>query len=155
MQIHVIAIGKRMPDWVTQGYLEYAKRLPSDFKLNLIEIAAEKRGKNANLNKIMQIESEKLLHACPHGSHIIAFDRAGTRQTTLDMAKKLGGFRDLGQDVSVLIGGPEGISEQIVKQANAVWSLSELTLPHPLVRVLLAEQFYRVFSILSSHPYHR
>jgi 23S rRNA (pseudouridine1915-N3)-methyltransferase len=155
MQSHIIAIGTRMPSWVNEGLAEYTKRMPADFKIRLTEIPAEKRPKNANLSKIMQIESEKLFAAIPAEHFKIALDRKGLPLDTLEIAKNLGQFKDLGQNVSFLIGGPEGISEAVLGKMNALWSLSKLTLPHPLVRVLLAEQFYRAWSIISAHPYHR
>ncbi len=155
MQIHIIAIGTRMPSWVNDGVAEYAKRMPLDFKIRFSEIPAEKRLKNSNLAKIMHIESEKLFAAIPSHDYKIALDRKGLALDTLDIAKNLGKFRDLGQNLSFLIGGPEGISEAVLGKVDALWSLSKLTLPHPLVRIVLAEQFYRAWSIISAHPYHR
>jgi 23S rRNA (pseudouridine1915-N3)-methyltransferase len=155
MQISIIAIGTRMPSWVNDGVAEYVKRLPSDFKIRLIEIPAEKRLKSSNISKILQIESEKLFSAMPVPDYKIALDRKGAGIDTLDMAKKLGEFKDLGRSLSILIGGPEGISEGVLGKMDALWSLSKLTLPHPLVRIVLAEQFYRAWSIISSRTYHR
>lgn len=144
-----------MPSWVNEGFSDYIKRLPADFKIRLTEIPAEKRLKNSNLPKIMEMESEKLWAAIPAQNFKIALDRKGLSVDTLEMAKNLGKFKDLGQNMSFLVGGPEGISEAVLGKVDALWSLSKLTLPHPLVRVLLAEQFYRAWSIISAHPYHR
>lgn len=144
-----------MPSWVNEGFLEYSKRMPSDFKIHLTEIPAEKRLKNAHLPKIMQVESEKLFTSMPAHDFKIALDRKGLALDTQEIAKHLAQFKNLGQNISFLIGGPEGISEPILGKMDTLWSLSKLTLPHPLVRVLLAEQLYRAWSIISAHPYHR
>lgn len=155
MLLQIIAIGSRMPSWVNAGFDDYIKRMPPDFKVRLIEIPSEKRTKNSQLSKILDIESEKLWATIPSQHYKIILDRKGQNWDTLELAKNLGKFRDLGQNISFLIGGPEGISETILKKADVLWSLSPLTLPHPLVRLFLAEQFYRAWSILSKHPYHR
>lgn len=155
MKIHLIAIGQRMPDWVNQAFDEYAKRLPNDYQLILKTLAAEKRPKNANTNEMTQKESDALLSACPPNTQIIALDRQGKTFDTETLAAELQNWHDQSQDIALLIGGPEGISSSVLKKAQTIWSLSKLTLPHPLVRVLIAEQIYRAFSILSHHPYHR
>ncbi len=156
MKINLIAIGKRMPSWVESGYQEYAHRLSnSDFQLNLLELPAEKRGKNANLSQILEREGTALLKAVPTGDHIIAFDRLGKNISTVALAKQLTTWRDGAQDISLLIGGPEGISPDCLSKAQSKWSLSALTLPHPLVRIIVAEQIYRAWSIMTQHPYHR
>ena len=144
-----------MPDWVNQGYQEYAKRLPRDFQLNLIEIEAQKRLKSSNINKIIDKESQQLFSAIPNGNHIIALDRQGKHIDTQTLAQNLQNWHDQSQNISLLIGGPEGIATDYLKKSNQIWSLSALTLPHPLVRIIIAEQTYRAWSILQGHPYHR
>jgi len=144
-----------MPGWVVSAYNEYANRLPKDFSLQLIEVSAHKRTKNADTNKIMQIESESLLNAAPTNNKIIALDRQGQSLSTTVLADQLSNYYEQSQNISLLVGGPEGISTTVLQKCDALWSLSKLTLPHPLVRVLLAEQIFRAWSILNNHPYHR
>lgn len=144
-----------MPDWVTRGYNEYAKRLNGECHLRLVEIVPGKRGKNADLARIKKTEGNKLLEAIPKGCLVIALEVKGRQWSTETLAKQLDNWLHSGQDVALLIGGPEGLSEACVARADIKWSLSPLTLPHPLVRVLLSEQLYRAYSILKNHPYHR
>ncbi len=144
-----------MPGWVEQGYQEYAKRMTADCRLKLVEITPGKRGKNADLARIKQNEGEKLLQAIHKGALVIAMEVNGKAWSTEQLAQQMDGWLHSGQDVALLIGGPEGLSEDCVRRADIKWSLSPLTLPHPLVRVLLSEQLYRAYSILKNHPYHR
>lgn len=144
-----------MPHWVQEGFSEYQKRLPNNYQLILKEIPAEKRLKNPDLQSLMEKESEKLLASCPPHSFKIALDRQGKTISSPQLAQSLQNWHDESQDIAILVGGPEGISAPILSKTDQIWSLSELTLPHPLVRVLVAEQIYRAFSILSNHPYHR
>ena len=155
MQIHIAAIGQKMPRWVNEGYVEYAKRLPHQARLNLIEVPAGKRGKNADVARILDDEGERLLAAVPRGSRIIALERTGKPVTTRDMARKMESWMQSGADAALLIGGPEGLSRRCQQSAHEIWSLSALILPHPLVRVVLAEQLYRAWSINQNLPYHR
>lgn len=155
MNIFLLAVGTKMPDWVNKGYSEYAKRLNADCRLKLIEIAPGKRGKNADLAKIKQQEGEKLLSAIPKGCLVVALEVQGKSWSTEMLSQQLDSWLHGGQDVALLIGGPEGLSDACVARAKLKWSLSPLTLPHPLVRVLLSEQIYRAYSILKNHPYHR
>lgn len=144
-----------MPLWVTTGYQEYAKRLPKNFQLNLIEIPLIKRTKSSDIDRIILQESEKLLTTVPKDNLIIALDERGKPWKTLDLAKQLRIWHDQQQDLSLLIGGPDGIADKCLNQATFTWSLSSLTFPHPLVRVIIAEQIYRAWTILEQHPYHR
>lgn len=155
MNIYLLAVGNKMPDWVNKAYYEYSKRLNADCQLKLIEIAPGKRGKNADLARIKLQEGEKLLAAIPKGSLVVALEVKGRAWSTEELAKQLDGWLHSGQDIALLIGGPEGLSDACVARADVKWSLSPLTLPHPLVRVLLSEQIYRAYSILKNHPYHR
>lgn len=155
MQIQLIAIGNRMPDWVNDGYREFAKRLPADFHLQLVEIAAGKRGKNADIRRIVQQEGDRMLAAVPRSAHVIALAIEGRPWTTPQLASKLDGWRQEGRDIALLVGGPEGLAPECLARAEQTWSLSPLTLPHPLVRVVIAEQVYRAWSLLHNHPYHR
>jgi len=155
MVIHLIAVGDRMPRWVQQGYEEYAKRLPPECALKLVEIAAGKRGKNADLARVMRGETERLLGAVPKGANPVALEVDGRCWSTPELSNRLQEWMLSGQDIALLVGGPDGLSESARKAASAMWSLSALTLPHPLVRILVAEQLYRAWSILRNHPYHR
>ena len=155
MRIHLLAIGSRMPSWVSSGYEEYAARMPPECRLELREIPAEKRGKAADTRRITERESEQLLQSVPRGSMILALDVKGRPWSTEELAKQLERWMQDGRDVSLLIGGPEGLSNTCLKKAEQRWSLSPLTFPHPLVRIIVAEQLYRAWSIIRNHPYHR
>ncbi len=155
MIIYLLAVGNKMPAWVNTGYTEYAKRLSGDCRLELIEIASLKRTKNANLDRIRLLEGEKLLAAIPKSSRVVALEVTGRSWSTEQLSRRLHEWMSGGQDISLLVGGPEGLSGECIARADEKWSLSPLTLPHPLVRVLLSEQLYRAYSILKNHPYHR
>ena len=155
MKLHIIAIGKGMPAWVSTGFSEYIDRLPADYHAQCIEIPAEKRTKKADMQKIMAAEESKIKLVMPKGAFCIALDRIGKTVSTAALAKDLQTWHDNQQVICFVIGGPEGLSTDFLNQANTVWSLSALTLPHPLVRVVLAEQLYRAWSINVNHPYHR
>lgn len=155
MQIHLLAIGHRMPEWVTKGYQEYAKRLPRECELILREIPPGKRGKNADLERIKEEEGERMLAMIQRDDHVIALEVEGKAWRTETLAAEMARWFTLGQRITLLVGGPEGLADACKARAHQTWSLSPLTLPHPLVRILLAEQLYRAHTILSHHPYHR
>jgi len=155
MQIHIIAIGERMPAWVTAAYQEYAKRLPHECRLVLREIPAARRTKNADLARLIRDEGARQLSAVPPGSRIIALDRGGREHDTASLAERLGQQLQAGTDLTLLIGGPEGLAPECLAASAERWSLSRLTFAHPVVRVVLAEQLYRAWSILRNLPYHR
>ena len=155
MQIHLIAIGKKPPAWVTQGFDDFAKRLPHEFKLSLIEINSGHRGKNADLARAIQTEGERMLAAIPDKATVVALEVTGKQWSTEQLADNLRQWQLAGQNLVFLIGGPDGLHPDCLKRAQCQWSLSKLTLPHALVRVVLSEQLYRAWSILSNHPYHR
>jgi len=154
MQIHLIAIGNKMPAWVQQGYNEYAKRLPRECELVLKEIAADKR-RSGDIARITKEEGDRMLSALPPRAHVVTLDIPGKPWTTEDLAKSLQRWLANGQPVALMVGGPEGLSEEVRSKAQESWSLSPLTFPHPLVRVIVAEQIYRAWSLLNNHPYHR
>jgi 23S rRNA (pseudouridine1915-N3)-methyltransferase len=155
MHIHLIAIGQRMEAWVNEGYQEFARRMPQECALRLKEIPAVKRGKNADIPRILQQEGERMLGAIPSGARVIALDVDGRQWSTAQLAQQLEQWLPAGQDVALLVGGPEGLAPQCLERAQQRWSLSALTLPHPLVRVVVAEQLYRAWTIIKGHPYHR
>jgi len=155
MQIHIIAIGNRMPAWVEEGYQEYAKRLPRECRLVLHEIPAGRRAKGADLRRLIEQEGQRQLAAVPSGARIVALDRSGKHMDTEALAAELKKRLASGANLALLIGGPEGLAPECLKQAHESWALSRLTLAHPVVRVVLAEQLYRVWSIINNLPYHR
>jgi 23S rRNA (pseudouridine1915-N3)-methyltransferase len=155
MQITLISVGNRMPGWVRQGYEDYAKRLPRECELVLKEIAPDKRGKNNDIARIVKSEGERMVAAIPQGSHAVTLDMAGKAWTTLELAQAVKRWLESGQNIALLIGGPEGLADSVKQLARESWSLSKLTFPHPLVRILVAEQLYRAWSLLNHHPYHR
>ena len=143
-----------MPDWVEAGYADYVRRLPRELALELVEIPVAARGKNADLARLREAEGEKMLKAAG-ASRIIALDERGESLDTAGWAKSLKQWMQDGRDVSLLVGGPDGLAPACLAAARARWSLSRLTFPHALVRVLVAEQLYRAWSLLQGHPYHR
>ncbi len=155
MQIHLISVGNNMPLWVQQGFAEYAKRLPRECELVLKEIPAGKRGKNSDVARIVKEEGEKMLSALPARPHLVTLDVPGKAWTTPDLAEHLKTWLGSGQNIALLVGGPEGLADAVKASAHQSWSLSNLTLPHPMVRIVIAEQIYRAWSILNHHPYHR
>ncbi len=155
MNIHLISIGNRMPRWVQEGYAEYAKRLPAECCLQLTELPLGRRGKSVDLARALRDEGERMLKTLPRDSLVVALEVEGRAWSTEQLATKLDEWMGGGRDVTLLIGGPDGLAESCRQRADLLWSLSPLTLPHPLVRVVVAEQLYRAWSILRNHPYHR
>ena len=155
MKIRLIAVGTRMPDWVSTGYHEFSKRLNDDVRLELVEIAAGKRGKSVDIARLTEKEGEAQLAAVANNDRVIALEVHGKPWSTEDLSQKLRQWLAEGRNISLLVGGPEGLSADASAHADEQWSLSPLTLPHPLVRVLLAEQIYRAWTLLKGHPYHR
>jgi 23S rRNA (pseudouridine1915-N3)-methyltransferase len=155
MRIWLLAVGTRMPAWVQQGFAEYAKRLPRECRLELVEIPVAKRARNTPAERSRQAEGERLLAAVPEGAQVLALDERGSPWTTEELAERLTDWRRTGNDVALLVGGPDGLPPACRQRADALWSLSRLTLPHAMVRVIVAEQLYRAWSMLTNHPYHR
>jgi 23S rRNA (pseudouridine1915-N3)-methyltransferase len=155
MEIHLLAVGTRMPAWVESGFADYAQRLPRELKLLLTEIPLAQRGKNADLARAKQQEGERLLARVPRGARLIALDERGESWTSAELARQLQSWMESGQAAALLVGGPDGHADEVLQRARQRWSLSRLTLPHALVRVLVAEQIYRAWSLLAHHPYHR
>lgn len=155
MKLQLIAVGTKMPDWVQTGFMDYLHRFPKDMPFELIEVPAGKRGKNADIKRILDKEGELMLAAVGKGNRIVTLDIPGERWDTPKLANQLESWKQDGRSVSLLIGGPEGLAPACKDAAIQSWSLSPLTLPHPLVRVLVAESLYRAWSITTNHPYHR
>jgi 23S rRNA (pseudouridine1915-N3)-methyltransferase len=154
MKFRVVALGHRMPDWVVAGWNDYAKRLPRDFAIELAELKAEPRDRGKSVAQTLDAEAPRIAAACK-GAITVALDERGASWTTRNLADHIARWRDDAQDVAFVIGSADGLAASIKRDADAVVALSALTLPHGLVRVLLAEQLYRAVSLLSGHPYHR
>lgn len=155
MRARLIAVGAGMPDWVEAGFAEYSKRLSHGLPLELVEIAAGVRGKGRDAGRAMQEEGQRVLATLPKSPWVVALDARGKLWSSEQLAERLQFWRGLGRDLAFLIGGPEGHAAAVLERADERWSLGPLTLPHPLVRIVLAEQLYRAVSILANHPYHR
>ena len=155
MRIHLIAVGTRMPSWVVEGYQEYAKRLPRECRLQLTEVPLCKRHKSLTAALAKQQEGKAMLTALPKDCTVIALDVTGKSWGTEDLARYLGDWLGSGRDVALLVGGPDGLSQSCLDRADQRWSLSALTYPHSLVRIVLAEQLYRAWTLNTGHPYHR
>lgn len=155
MQIHLVAVGNRMPTWVTEGFQDYAKRLPRECELVLREIAPGKRGKNADLARIREEEGERILASLSRDDQVIALEVGGKPWDTVQLSNQVKDWMRDGRRIALMVGGPEGLSDACRAHANQLWSLSPLTLPHPIVRIIVAEQIYRAWSLLNNHPYHR
>ena len=155
MLIKVAAIGQRMPQWVSEAWQEYARRFPKGIRLEIAELSMQRRGKNADIERLKIEEGKALVAAIPKGGKAIALDIKGKSWTTEKLATEFESWMAGGRDVCLLVGGPDGLSSECLAAVEGHWSLGPLTLPHPLVRVLLAEQLYRAWSIVNHHPYHR
>lgn len=155
MEIHLLAIGTRMPKWVDDGYADYAKRLGRDCRIILHEIPSPRKSKSEQADKIKQLEGAQLLAAIPADALPIALDERGKSHDTKALANKLGHWFEAYRRVAILIGGADGLSDDCLSHCKERWSLSAMTFPHALVRVIVAEQIYRAYSLLNNHPYHR
>jgi len=155
MVIHFITVGQKMPKWVQDGYAEYAKRLPKSCAIKLVELPMAQRGKTGSADKYKAEEAKKILAAIPKGAQLIVLDEHGQQVTTKGLAVKLEDWLASGQDVALVVGGPDGLEQSLIQQAKWKWGLSKLTMPHPMVRILVAEQIYRAYSVINNHPYHR
>ena len=155
MKLHVVAVGTRMPAWVDAGFDDYARRMPRDARLGLTEIKPESRGAGRAVGRLLEAEEKRILAAVPAGSLRIALDERGTLLGSAELARRLERWRGAGSDLAFLVGGPDGLAERLKRGAAFTWSLTPLTLPHGLARVVLVEQLYRAVSILHNHPYHR
>lgn len=155
MHLLVAAVGQRMPGWVNEAWIEYSRRIPSGLGLTLREIPLAKRGKNADTARLRAQESKALYNAMPTRARVIALDVKGQAWSTARLAENMQQWMTDGRDIGFMIGGPDGIDEDIMQKVETRWSLGPLTLPHPLARVVLVEQLYRAWTITQNHPYHR
>ena len=151
MRAWLIAVGERMPAWVQAGYAEYAKRLSRELPLQLVEISTKTR----DPARLTSEEGAALLGAIPKGAHVVVLDGRGKTWSSEELAAQLARWRMQGKDLAFLIGGADGLAPAVLERADQHWSLGPLTFPHPLVRIVVAEQLYRASSQLAHHPYHR
>ncbi|QJQ94098.1 MULTISPECIES: 23S rRNA (pseudouridine(1915)-N(3))-methyltransferase RlmH [Halomonadaceae] len=155
MKLRLMAVGTKMPEWVERGVEEYRKRLPRDFALEIVEIAPGARGKNADVARAIAQEGERIRERLKGTEWLVALEVGGHPWSTEQLTTQAESWRLEGRDVALLVGGPDGLEPSLSASADQRWSLSPLTLPHPLVRIVLAEQLYRAWTLLVGHPYHR
>ena len=154
MRLLIVAVGQRVPDWAQTAYEDYAKRFPPELKVELKAVKTETRG-SKTVEALMAAERERIEAAIPRGTRVVALDERGTTLTTKALAARLQGWQLEGDDVALVIGGPDGLEPAFRQAAHERIRLSDLTLPHAMVRVLLIEQLYRAWSVNAGHPYHR
>jgi 23S rRNA (pseudouridine1915-N3)-methyltransferase len=155
MKLLILAVGNKMPAWITEGFNEYTKRMPREAPISLVEIKPEARNSGKTPTQIMEAEAQRIRTALPPGALCIALDEHGATPTTRQLCQQMQDWMQRGCDVAFVIGGADGLHESVKKQAQQLMALSALTLPHGMVRVLLAEQLYRAHSLMHNHPYHR
>ena len=155
MKLFILAVGNKMPEWITRGFLEYTKRMPREATIALVEIKPEPRTTGKSVAQIMESEAQRIEAALPKEVTRIVLDERGTPWTTKQMSQKMQDWLGGGRDVAFIIGGADGLHESVRSGAHQFLALSALTLPHGMVRILLAEQLYRAYSLLHNHPYHR
>ena len=155
MRLKILAVGTRMPGWVNEAYTEYAKRLPHEIRLEVIELPLGQRGKNSDIRRAIAKEGEAMLKAIDDRDRVVSLDVEGKPWSTEQLAVELRNWQGSGSNYCLLVGGPDGLAPECLARAEQRWSLSNLTLPHPLVRIVLAEQIYRAWSVNAGHPYHK
>ena len=155
MKLIIVSVGHKMPDWITAGFNEYAKRIPREARIELLEIKPEPRSTGKTTMQTMAAEAQRILAALPQNCRHIALDERGMQPTTRQLAAQMQDWMREGRDVAFVIGGADGLHESVKQSAQQLLALSALTLPHALVRVLLAEQLYRAHTLMHNHPYHR
>jgi len=154
LKLRIISVGHKMPSWVEEACAEYIKRMPRDASIEMIEIKPEKRAAGNNTENIQLIEAKRILDAIGK-DYCVALDERGQQYTTLEIAEQFKIWQTLGRDIAFIIGGADGLHATIKQKSDKMWALSKLTMPHGMVRVMLCEQLYRAFSVVTHHPYHR
>ncbi|MGI9272820.1 MAG: 23S rRNA (pseudouridine(1915)-N(3))-methyltransferase RlmH [Woeseiaceae bacterium] len=155
MHIRLLAVGDRQPAWVDDAFENYSGRLPRDWKFRIDQIATARRSKNNTSKNAMDIEADALLARIKKDEQVVLLDQRGKQLTSEALATRLSDWQADGRDLCFVIGGPDGVAETCRRRADVIWSLSDLTLPHGLARILFAEQMYRAWSLQNGHPYHR
>jgi len=154
LKLRILSVGHKMPGWIEDGCKEYLKRMPRELAVEIVEIRPDKRASGRNSDQVQEAEGKRILEAAGRDI-LIALDEHGQEVTTLQLADRMQKWLGDGRDVALVIGGADGLHADVISRADWLWSLSKLTLPHAMVRVLLAEQLYRACSVLNNHPYHR
>ncbi len=155
MQIMVIAVGHKMPSWIEDGFKEYTKRIPAEWRFSIKRLKPIERSKNRSAESVMVAEATRIRAAIPRNARLIALDEHGEELTTIALADNIKRWQQDSRDIAIIIGGADGLDPLLKKQSEQLIRLSSLTLPHGIVRVLLAEQLYRAYTILQNYPYHR
>jgi 23S rRNA (pseudouridine1915-N3)-methyltransferase len=155
VKILILAVGNRMPDWVNSAWDDYVKRMPAEWAISLKEIKPEPRTSGKTPKQMMLAEAQRIEAAIPEHTLRIALDEHGRDMTTQSFATKLESWHQLSQNIVIIIGGPDGLDSQFKENCDELIRLSSMTMPHPMVRIVLVEQLYRAWSILNNHPYHR
>jgi len=155
MRIYLVAVGKRMPVWVNEAYREFCKRMPRELSVHLIEVEAAKRRKTSKPDTMKEEEAGNILRAIPNNALKVMLDQSGKPWTTENLSQQMADWMQMGSDVALVVGGADGLAKRCLQEAHVIWSLSSLTFPHALVRVIVAEQLYRAWTMLQGHPYHR
>ncbi|CAJ4272101.1 rRNA large subunit methyltransferase [Burkholderia pseudomallei] len=155
MKLHIVAVGHKMPGWIASGFDEYAKRMPPELRIELREVKPELRSGSRTADSVMAAEQQRIEAALPKNARVVALDERGRDWTTMQLAQALPAWQQGGRDVAFVIGGADGLAPALKSRAELLLRVSSLTLPHGMVRVLLAEQLYRAWSITQNHPYHR
>lgn len=154
MKLWIIAVGNKMPSWVEQAFAEYAKRMPREARIELLEVKPEKRVGGKTVEQLQEAEMLRIQAAMPDGARTVVLDERGEEMSTLELARRMADWFREGRDTVFVVGGADGLHAAL-RRRGTLWSLSKLTLPHGMVRVLLAEQLYRAMSVIQNHPYHR
>jgi 23S rRNA (pseudouridine1915-N3)-methyltransferase len=155
VKLLIVAVGHKMPGWVSEGFAEYTKRMPREARIELIEIKPEKRAGGKTTEQVHEAERSRIEAALPASCELVALDERGKDWSTLELADGVKNWMRGGRDVAFVIGGADGLHPDLKRRADRLWSLSRLTLPHGMVRVVLAEQLYRAITLIQNHPYHR
>ena len=154
MKINLIAVGKKMPDWISEGIEHYKKQLPKNYNFAITSIESQSR-RSKSVEQAKSLEEKLILDAASNSTLLIAFDEQGRQQTNEELSKSIEKWQLNAENVALIIGGADGLSSDIKQKCNLIWSLSNLTLTHSMARLLVVEQIYRGYSLLSNHPYHR
>lgn len=155
MRAVILTICDKLPPWVQSGFEEYARRLSQKVPLAAADLPLSPRGKNIDIKRVLADEGQRMLAAIPKNARIVALDGRGEAWSSEALSRQLNGWQQDGRDLCFLVGGPDGLAPQAMMVAHQRWSLGPLTLPHAMVRILIAEQLYRAVSMLGNHPYHR